>query len=398
MAELLIRAGLQDVAFVERVMSGPRDRRPDRLVVDAHVAVKDSRISEAALTAGVPFMIDPQTHFWQDVQHPHDAWANLPFGRPGAMTPSDFLRPGVASALASAAIRFQLDHGARALLLPYVHIERTNTGWVEAQRALWRASDAYLRENRLRLPIIGVLALGWRLLDRSSWSTGLRPLLAALEPIGITEVALAASKVDQGAHPEERIASMLATIRRASKKAPVIAWQQGVLGEVAVAAGAIGYECGLGWRDRCDLGMSMTRRRRPQAGFGPRPVFVPPLGRSLAPQRLRAVLGSPTIAASLTCLDVTCCPAGKAALLQDGRGHGLRSRLRDLRSVSAPARAAWRWNQVAIDARDRLATLQAINVYTQRADLGFSLSTDVQKAVILTADSRRQAEGKRSAA
>jgi len=60
MAELLIRVGAQDVALIERVLRGD-DGRPDRVVVDAHVARAQPRIRDAARASGIPFLIDPQT-------------------------------------------------------------------------------------------------------------------------------------------------------------------------------------------------------------------------------------------------------------------------------------------------------------------------------------------------
>jgi hypothetical protein len=76
-------------------------------------------------------------------------------------------------------------------------------------------------------------------------------------------------------------------IERLRRNYPVIAWQQGHLGEISVAAGALGYECGIGWREGCDLGTAMNAHRKsPSSGpRAARPVFVPKLGRSI-PQAL----------------------------------------------------------------------------------------------------------------
>lgn len=94
-----------------------------------------------------------------------------------------------------------------------------------------------------------MLALGWRELDRARWPVGLSLLRACLQrELRPGELALAASRVDAGVRPAERISAYAAVIGRMRRHWPVLAWQQGTLGEVAVAAGAAGYECGIGWR------------------------------------------------------------------------------------------------------------------------------------------------------
>jgi hypothetical protein len=46
MAELLVRAGAQDAALVDRTLAGP-EPRPNRIVVDAHVAATTPSIAKA---------------------------------------------------------------------------------------------------------------------------------------------------------------------------------------------------------------------------------------------------------------------------------------------------------------------------------------------------------------
>lgn len=397
MAELLIRVGAQDVALIERVLRGD-DGRPNRVVVDAHVARAQPRIRDAARASGIPFLIDPQTHLLQDCQHPADAWASLLFARAQIMTPADLMNPGVAAQVVADVIDYQVEQGATAIVLPYVHIEKTDGGWVQVQRALWKASTTHLSEKRLALPVIAVVALGWRLLDRSNWPQGLGQLMGALRHVAPAEVALAASKVDAGVHPDARLVTMIATIRRLSKLAPVIAWQQGVLGEAAVAGGAIGYECGIGWRERCNLPSSMSQHRRPPSGFGARPVYLSALGRSLPKRSVEAVMANQRLAAELTCMDHACCPQGKDTLLGDTRHHAIRARREALTRVSAPASAAWKWQQVAVDAQARLDLADRINAYTGRAGLKVKVPTDALRAVLIVADNRRQTIRRRPAA
>lgn len=397
MAELLIRVGAQDAALIERALQD-NDGRPDRVVVDAHVADTEPRVRTAALTAGIPFIIDPQTHYLQDSQHPADPWASLPFALGDVLTPADLMRPGAAADLAAAVIDYQLQHDATAIVLPYVHIETVQGGWIPVQRALWNASVEHIRKKRLRLPVIAVIAVGWRLLDRTTWPEGLARLLRTLKHVSPTEVALAASKVDSGAHPDARLVTMIATIRRITKLAPVIAWQQGVLGEAAVAGGALGYECGIGWRERCDLPSSMSQHRRPPSGFGPRPVYLSALGRSLPKRFVEAVIANHRLAAELTCPNFSCCPQGRDALLSDMRSHAVKARREALTRMSAPASPAWRWQQVAADARARLDLAERINKYADRAGLNVKVPTEPLSAVLTVAENRRQTIPRRPAA
>ena len=397
MAELLIRVGTQDAALIQRVLQA-NDGRPDRVVVDAHVAHAEPRIRAAALAAGIPFIIDPQTHYLQDYQHPADPWVSLPFAHGHVLTPADLMRPAVAADLAAAVIDYQLEHDATAIVLPYVHIERVEGGWIPVQRALWNASVEHIRKKGLRLPVIAVIALGWRLLDRPTWPEGLARLLRTLKHVTPTEVALAASKVDAGVHPDARLVTMIATIRRITKLAPVIAWKQGALGEAAVAGGALGYECGIGWRERCDLPSSMSQHRRPPSGFGPRPVYLSALGRSLRKRSVEALIANQRLAAELTCTNFSCCPQGRDALLSDTRSHTIKARREALTRVSAPASPAWRWQQVAADARARLDLAQRINKYADRTGLNVKVRTETLLAVLAVADNRRQTISRRPAA
>lgn len=267
MAELLIRAGSGDVALLRRVFGGTAGSvspwRPHRIVLDAHVAAAKPEITTIARRAGVPLVIDPQTYYLQDFQHPADPWARLAFADAAKHAPDDLATPARQDWLIAETIEFQLAHGATMLVPPYVHTERVNDGWVEVQTSLWRRTRRYLDQQGLRVPTLAVVALGWRLLNRTAWPSALFPLRRSLVELDPTEVALAASKIDDGVHPDERLVTLMAVIRRLRRTAPIIVWQQGVLGEAAVAAGAAGYETGLGWRERCDLRSAMSTHRQP---------------------------------------------------------------------------------------------------------------------------------------
>lgn len=400
MAELLIRAGAQDTALMERVLTGPSDNRPSRLVVDAHVAAASPRVAAAAVAAGVPFLVDPQTYHLQDYQHPAAPWAQLPFARAEISTPADLLTPGRADEVAAGAVKHQLAHGATMVLAPYVHIGRPDDGWTQVQAALWHATRRYLDQQGLSLAVVAVVAIGWQLLDRPTWPQTLDPLLRSLPALNPSEVALAASRVDAGAHPEHRLASLIAVIGRISASYPVIAWQQGALGEAAVAAGAIGYECGIGWRERCDLGSAMTRYRRlsPTATGLVRPVYIQALRRSIPKATLRGLVAKPGIIAELTCLEPTCCPNGRRDLLQDARQHAISSRLRSLRDLTTAVQPAWRWHHLARASHTGLALAERINTVATRGGGISRIDCAALRATFSVADHRRQTLGGRRVA
>lgn len=367
MAELIIRASQLDVALLERLCGQPDTSRPHRIVVDAHMPLADDRVRVAAQTAGLPFAIDPQTYYLQDFQHPTQPWTELPYAHAPVLTPADLLRPMTVQHVAREVIDYQVDHGATHLIAPYVSITRPDDGWLEVQTALWRATREHLDRRDLHLPTLAVVAVGWRLLDPTTWPLVLRPLGRSLRDLSPTEVALAGSNVDAGAHPEDRAAAFASAIRWISKSYPVIAWQQGTLGELAVLAGARGYETGIGWRERCDLNNAMAGLRDPRDGGGnARPVYCQTLRRSIPKRTLIHISANPRLTAELTCPDPRCCPNGRQDLLTDARAHAIAARQRSLRALTAPDQESWRWHQLAQDARSGARLVDRLNTFTAR--------------------------------
>jgi hypothetical protein len=401
MAELLIRAGAADAALLERIFdgSGRAQQRwlPDRIVVDAHVAAVTPRIAATARHAGVPLVIDPQTYYLQDSQHAADPWAALPFADPTAYAPADLSASTRQDRLVADCLEYQLAGGATMLIAPYLHVEQPDDGWALVQAGLWRSTRRYLDQQGMRLPVIAVMALGWRVLERHTWSAVLWPLRRALRELTPDEVALAASKVDSGAHPDERLVTLEATIRALTPHFPVIAWNQGTLGEAAVAAGASGYETGIGWRERCDLRARMGDRRAPgDLGGGPRPVYIEALKRSIPKTSVESLLAHARIGPELVCLDLGCCPGGRRDLLHDMRHHAIVRRARALHDLSSTARTTWRWSQLATGAAAGLAA--RINGAAEAAPALSRIDTAALSAIHTVADSRRQGGRRRSAA
>jgi hypothetical protein len=53
---------------------------------------------------------------------------------------------------------------ATKIIAPYLHIERPDSGWTEVQVRLWHSTRMVLDARGESLPIIAVVALGWRCL------------------------------------------------------------------------------------------------------------------------------------------------------------------------------------------------------------------------------------------
>jgi hypothetical protein len=369
MAEFLLRATALDAALLRRTygLDGWEGlpARPDRVVVDAHVAnsSRGNAVLTAARRAGVPLLIDPRTFYLQGTQHPGDPWALLPYGRPEKLCPNELDRFGQEE-LVSQVVDYQVAHGATAIIPPYVHIDRLNSEWIDVQAGLWRSTRRYMDRNDISLSITAVLAVGWRVLRSTQGWAALAPALTALSDLGPREIALAASKVDQGVRPQNRVMDLVLVIERLSQHHPVIAWQQGHLGEIAVAAGARGYECGIGWREGCDMGTSAANAHRKPQPPGPRagrPVFISPLSRSIPKRSLEAIRDQRDLWMRMICTDAECCPPGGAAMLGDARSHTIIQRVKRLAQLARIDRPVWRWQHLADAADDGIDLAGRIN-------------------------------------
>ncbi len=405
MAELLVRVGSSDAALVRRIFDArtttPRRLLPNRIVTDAHAALTKPDIGSVARRAGVPFVVDPQTFYLQDEQHPADPWSQLPFADAARLTPADLSTKNRAGRLVAECLEFQLQRGASVLMPPYVHVERGTDGWVEVQAELWRQTRDFVDRQGLQLPLLAVLALGWRLLDRNLWPSAFHPLSGALTLLAPDEVALAASKADRGAHSDHRLVSLLSAVGQLKQTFPVIAWQQGTLGEAAVAAGAAGYETGIGWREHCDLQTAMSQHRKPKktdGGFSSRPVYIRALGTSIPKKTVETVMSQPRIAANLVCIDASCCFNGRDDLLRDAREHAIISRAQTLHELGEPAQPAWQWNILAQRSATALEIAELINKVTAKEQSVPKIDTSHLSAINIVAENRRKTLGRRRAA
>jgi hypothetical protein len=354
-AELTVRVSGADKPVVQRLYgllpgSVRAPYRPDRLVVDAHVPLTaaGADLGKVAREAGVAFLIDPETYYLQDSQHAEAPWCATPYAHPGVTAPVDLLNPLTQQTLVKLVVDYQLAHGATTVIAPYVHVERPGPGWVQVQAGLWGRTGAYLTEAGINLPVVAVVAIGWRCLHPLQGVRALRDMWDALAVLDPDEIALAASKVDAGADPAGRIAELLMLVTAMCDTYPkVTMWQQGLLGEACVIQGAAGYECGIGWRERCDLQTRKAQYRAPSNGHpGPRPVYVHEIGRGISKRRLELARTKRRLWSRLVCPHPDCCAPGGDDLLADARRHTVVARARELASLYTTPATRWRWNRL----------------------------------------------------
>ncbi len=365
---------------------------PQRVVVDAHVAVKAPEIAKTAQRAGVPFLVDPQTHFLQGRQDPGFAWTHLPFASAEPQAPADLRSRAARERLVEECLDYQLATGATVLIPPYVHIERHDSAWVDVQAALWRATRRYLDREGVALDVLAVLAVGWRLLHPIQGQAALLPVTGALRDLAPAELGVAASKAHMGARPQDRLVELLALVRRLGQQWPVLMWQQGLLGEACVVAGAAGYETGIGWRESCDLQTAMASHRYvpgPESHPGARPVYVDALKRSVPKRSLVQLRGRRGLWSRLLCPDPDCCPPAGEGLLEDARRHAITRRAQSLAALSQIQDVQWQWSHLAHQTSHGLDIARRINAAAADDPLIARVDTNPLQAIHAVADHHR---------
>lgn len=394
---LTIRASALDNLLLRRLYGleaghSAAPHRPDRLVVDAHVPLtpRGAALADTARIAGVPFLIDPETHYLQDRQCAEASWCAAPFANTEIASPVDLMRSAAQDALVESVIDYQVERGATAVIAPYVHVERPTMGWVQVQAGLWRRTRAYLQKTRINLPVIAVVALGWRCMTVSG-NRALNDYWGGLTALSPDEVAVAASKAHMGADPASRIADLLSLVRRLSAAFTVTTWQQGLLGEACVIDGAVGYECGIGWREKCDLQTRMSQYRSPRTGsVGGRPVYIAQVGASVPKQRLEAARSQRALWAKLVCHTPGCCAPAGDDLVGDARRHDVIARAHELEQLLSTPVAVWQWHLLAQRLDRGLDIATRLNALGPKSSALPAVSTATLQALYEIADARRR--------
>jgi hypothetical protein len=398
-AALTLRVGAADEAFLRGLFGlAPGTRRavwlPDRLVVDAHVPLSAPALAGVARAAGRPYLIDPETYYLQDTQHASAPWTRVPFGTAHEVSWLEWCDDRFLEALVKSVIDYQLDHGATMLIPPYLQIDTPGNRMIAVQADLLRRSAAYLRACDIHVPVVVVIATGWRCLHPTQGVPALADVWAATAEVDPEEVALAASRVNRGKSASDRIAEFLMLVRRLSATYKVTAWQQGMLGELAVVEGAAGYETGLGRREECDLQARKAQGRRALKGpITPRAVYVDTVARSVPKRRLEIASRSSRLWRQLVCTDPECCSPGGADLLRDARRHTVISRVKRLAEIDNISNTRWQWVDIATRAQVGLDLGAQLNRLAARTSATPGVELEALAAVREVADARRHRPG-----
>ena len=359
MSELIVRPAHNDHRLIEGLLAptgGVRHLRPvlNRLVLDAQVAAKQPAFTSAAEASGTPVLIDPLTFFLQGEVRDDDPWRRLPFASRKALVPDELSDRDFQQDLVSRVVEFEVSHGATGVVPPYLLLG-DDPRLLTTSQDLLRGTRAYLDDHHIAHPLLPVIAI---LVTRQASSRILQEALDVLadEAIdaGATGVALAMSGVGAPDDGADRVHLLLVAIDHLVRRGlSVVAWRQGLLGPCTVAAGAIGYECGIGSRERCDL-VSLQRSRRPgpvrSGSAPPAGVFIQPFGRSIPRPVARVLLEDHALRARLVCDSEQCCPNGVESMLENPRRHAVVARARFLGALDRMPTREWRLNAVAREA------------------------------------------------
>ena len=366
MAELLIRPGINDHEVIQDLLAPggaaillPNSRSLiDRLVVDAHVAVARPELADAARAVGVGVVIDPLTPLWQGELRANDKWAQLPFGTAAPLDIERLRNPFERRDFTARVVSFQAEHGATAIVPPYLYASSPSDPLFEITLAFIQGAARYMREAGIALPLVPVLcAQLQRFGAEKAWHEGLDRFAQVAVDLGPETVALCLSPAGNGADSYGKVRRLFAAVAHIKRTgARVVAWRQGVYGRGLVAAGLDGYETGIGTREQCNIAGSIASRKPPKPGKrrsgGPSVgIYLEPLGRSVSPRVGETLLGHRSLRPKVMCDDERCCPDGAASTLDQRRHHAVRSRAREIAAIEAQPHTSWRLHQVAKEAR-----------------------------------------------
>jgi hypothetical protein len=403
MSELLIRPAHNDHRLVETLLStsgGVRKlRRPiSRLVLDAPVAAKQPVFVEAAKTSGTPVLIDPLTFFLQDEVAVGDPWERLPFGRSGAILMTELEDPKVQEEITANVVDFELDFGATAVVAPYILLGEDPRA-IEVSLNMLSQTRSYMESRDIQLPLVAIVALptSKRVAGEPRDST-LEKFAAVASSAGADNVALAVSGTGGADDRLHHVQTVLHdTEVLTAHGASVIAWRQGLIGPCAVASGAIGYESGIGTRERCDL-TSLQRNRRPGRPKSGHPrgagVFIQPFGRSVARPVAAALLDNQKLRPRLVCDSEQCCPQGVESMLEDNRRHAVIARSRGLVELDRMPSRDWRLNAVARNATNGAVLADLATLVLHESGARDVVNSSALGAIAIAADLIREDGGR----
>lgn len=376
MSELVVRGHHNDHLVLAELLSPataplPAQRLIRRVVVDA-TAAGSPLFARATLDSGTQYLIDPMTYLFLDRQSPDDSWARLPFASPAPISIETVSEPRWQQRKIVEVVEFQIEHGATAVIPPYIHLERADGRAARIQNDLYVGTANYLRDAGLDYKIVPIVSVDRHpvALEVNAWGAGLGRLLRTAASLGDQPVALALSATTRLSAPG--IHKMTQIWRRAAGIGPFIAWHAGDVGPLAVALGAGGYETGLCSTERCNVHQQLQGRRPSDDEGGPRwhGVYIDALGKSLGLTEVRQMSAVKALQGDLGCTDPSCCPHGFTSLLGDTRRqHAARARLADLAELDAVTARRWQLHILERRATEGRATATRLRNHADKTGL-----------------------------
>ncbi|KGI65875.1 hypothetical protein MJO55_29430 (plasmid) [Mycolicibacterium rufum] len=218
--DLFVRAARSDNLVIDELLApatagvpfGGRGVPMRGLVVDAPTAHAQPALRQAAEGAGLPLIVDPLTHLFQDEQPADKGWATLSFAAARALPAEHFLDRPELTEMVRKSIAFQLDHGATILVPPYFHAKSPGDPWFQVQLAANRCAAAFLRGEGINLQVAPILAGSLKTFGaRKHWAPGVDEFLRSIATLNVryVPVALSSSRPTNG-DTEDRIGNYLA--------------------------------------------------------------------------------------------------------------------------------------------------------------------------------------------
>jgi hypothetical protein len=308
-------------------------------------------LCELAQSAGVPYLVDPNTPFLQSEVAEDDKWARLPYAQAAAVAPNTIH----VARLVAEVVGFQLEKGATTIIPPYFYASSPTDPWFILSLSLIDETARFMRDNDVQLPMLPVLcaqlqSFGNHLL----WSRGLDRFIERVTGVEGSSVALCLSPAGNGQDSYGKVRRLFEATRHVKASGlRTIAWRQGIYGPGLVAAGIDGYECGMGTNEQTNIPRQQASRKPrdddKRLGGGGSGIFIETLGRSVPRRVGQILLGSTKMRAKVMCDDEGCCRT-VAATLDKPREHAVRSRARLLSSLTEQPATRWRLNHVSQEA------------------------------------------------
>jgi len=362
MSELVIRGRHNDHRVLQELLGAggvtlEQSQRLRRVVVDATAVASQPLFATAAADSGKQLLVDPQTPFLEAAQHPQDTWARLPFASAARLTMADFQSPAQRDALIDGVVTFQIDHGATAIIPPYIYVTDLDGPHAQVQRDLWTRTADYLDGAGVRYPLLPVLAVSRQKVPiaAAAWRASLGNLVLSASgltdgPIGLALSSSSAHHSADGLHRSMTIWRHTASIAR------FLAWNCGDLGPLAVAIGAAGYESGLCGAERCNMPEKIqSRSGLPEPGPRWYGAYVHTLNRSLTRSAVEDMLTVSQLHGALACPDPDCCSSGSGIVGRARRQHAARSRLEELCRLDRIGAVHWKLHRLEQQAADAAA-------------------------------------------